>query len=196
MKRWLVTAAAMLALAACANSEAYVDFEPEWKATGTRPDVALTASVDPREDALKIRYAVRNQGTEPVVVYSGVPGEAASHAWDVFVTAREDGVVEIAKRTFDIPPNVRADSVGVIEGVVVKPGEDFSEDFAVALPLKGRRPYTGQVKLPDPVRKVVFCVGVVLQKEAPQPKPAESGRGAYPANGPQHLFCSPVTELK
>lgn len=188
----------MLSLAACfmAGKEVYVDYEPEWKATGERPQAALTASILLRPDSLDIRYTLRNNGNEPLVAYAGVPGEAASHAWDVYVTARKDGVVEIAKRTFAIPPGVAVESVEEIEGVVVQPGAEFSEDFQVSLPLKARRPYTTRVKLPDPVRKVAFCLGVVLQKEASRPEPADNGRGRYPLNGPQHLFCSDVVNIK
>ncbi len=198
IKKWFAAVTAVLSLAGCflAKSEVYVDYEPEWKATGAQPDATLTASIQPQQDALAIRYTLRNNGSEPVVAYVGVPGEAASHSWDVYVTARQDGVVELAKRTFEIPPNVRADSVGEIEGVVVQPGAEFSEEFRVPLPLKGRRPYVSEVKLPDPVRKVAFCLGVVLRKEAPQPKPADNDRGAYPANGPQHLLCSETVDLK
>ena len=136
------------------------------------------------------------RAAEAVVAYIGVPGNAASHSYDVFVTAREDGTVEIAKRTFAIPPGTNADAIGTIEGVVIPPGEQFAEDFRISLPLKGNRPYVGEVKLPDPVKTVVFCIGAVLQKEAPAPKPADRGRGAYPLNGPQHLFCSEPASLQ
>ncbi|MEO3922747.1 hypothetical protein ABGB07_02520 [Micromonosporaceae bacterium B7E4] len=187
-------ALSVVALAGC-GADAYVDFEPEWSPTGARPAVNFDAKVAPRGEALDIRYTLRNQGAEPVVAYVGVAGDAASHAYDVYVTARKDGTVEVAKRTFDIPPNVNADWVGIIEGVVVPPGEEFTEEFAVPLPLEGDRPYVSEVKLPEPVREVVFCLGVVLQSEAPAPTPADDGRGKYPLNGPQHLFCSPPPTL-
>ncbi len=177
-------------LAAC-QAEAYVDYEPQWKPTGTKPDVALSAAIMKDGDGLKIRYTLTNQSDEEAVVaYIGVPADPASHAWDVFVTAREDNVVEIAKRTFDIPPGTNADAVGTIEGVTLGPNQKFEEEFRLSLPLKGKRPYVGEVKLPEPVSVVVFCVGALLQREAPAPKPADRGRGAYPLNGPQHLFCS------
>lgn len=172
-----------------------MDYEPEWKPTTDSPSVSFSASVRRQGDLLAISYTLRNQGAEPVVAYIGVPGDAASHAWDVYVTARPGGVVEVAKRTFAIPPDVKADSVGEIEGVVLEPGVEFKEDFKVSLPLEGRRPYVGAVKLPDPVEQVVFCVGAVLQEDAASPKPADRGRGKYPANGPQHLFCSEIQEL-
>lgn len=193
IKRFAAAVACLFALAAC--SEAQVDYEPEWKPTTDSPSVSFSASVRRQGDLLAISYTLRNQGAEPVVAYIGVPGDAASHAWDVYVTARPGGVVEVAKRTFAIPPDVKADSVGEIEGVVLEPGVEFKEDFKVSLPLEGRRPYVGAVKLPDPVEQVVFCVGAVLQEDAASPKPADRGRGKYPANGPQHLFCSEIQEL-
>jgi hypothetical protein len=185
----LAAAAALLMLASC-TAEAYVDYEPQWQPTGTKPDVVLSATLTRQGDGLAVSYTLRNQGTEAVVAYIGVPGNAASHSYDVFVTAREDETVEIAKRTFAIPPGTNADAVGTIEGVVIAPGGQFSEEFRVPLPLKGNRPYVSEVKLPDPAKTAVFCVGALLQKEAPAPKPADRDRGAYPLNGPQHLFCS------
>ncbi|WP_203913085.1 hypothetical protein [Rhizocola hellebori] len=167
-----------------------MDYEPQWQATGTKPDVSLSAALMRQGDGLAIRYTLLNQGEAPVVAYVGVPGDAASHSYDVFVTAREDKIVEIAKRTFAIPPGTNADAVGTIEGIVIPGGEQFTEEFRVPWPLKGNRPYVSEVKLPDPVTTAVFCIGVLLQSEAPAPKPADRGRGAYPLNGPQHLFCS------
>ncbi|MEQ4301070.1 hypothetical protein ABNF97_06710 [Plantactinospora sp. B6F1] len=185
---------AVVTLAGC-GAEAYVDFEPEWKPTGVKPTASFDAEVTPRAEALGVRYTLRNQGAEPIVAYVGVEGNVASHAYDVYVTAREDGTVELAKRTFAIPPGVDADAIGTIEGVVVPPGEEFTEEFSVPLPLEGRRPYVATVKLPEPVREVVFCLGAVLQSEAAAPKPADDGRGKYPLNGPQHLLCSPPATL-
>ncbi|AVT36676.1 hypothetical protein [Plantactinospora sp. BB1] len=184
----------VVALAGC-GADAYVDFEPEWSPSGAKPTASFDATVTPRAEALEIRYTLRNQGAEPIVAYVGVEGDAASHAYDVYVTAREDGTVELAKRTFAIPPGVNADAVGTVEGMVVPPGEEVSEEFSVPLPLEGRRPYVATVKLPEPVREVVFCLGAVLQSEAAAPKPAADGRGKYPLNGPQHLFCSPPATL-
>ncbi|WP_422771851.1 hypothetical protein ACN28C_01645 [Plantactinospora sp. WMMC1484] len=142
---------------------------------GAGPDdvgSSFDAEITPRPEALAIRYTLRNQGAEPIVGYVGVEGDAASHAYDVYVTARKDGTVELAKRTFAILPGVNADAVGTIEGTVVPPGEDVSEEFSVSLPLEGRRPYVATVTLPEPVRDVVFCLGVVMQSEAAAPKPA------------------------
>ncbi|MDG4791842.1 hypothetical protein O7626_39190 [Micromonospora sp. WMMD1102] len=181
-------------LAGCADP--YDDFEPEWVPTGTKPTASFDAEVTPRsETALAIRYTLRNQGTEPIVAYVGVEDGVASHANDVYVSVRKDGTVELAKRTFDIPPGVNADGIVTIEGTVVAPGKEFTEELTTYLPLEGNRPYVGKVKLPEPVREVVFCLGVVLQSEAPAPKPADEGRGKYPLNGPQHLFCSPPATL-
>ena len=195
MKKALGAVAALLVLAGC-SAEAYVDYEPAWQATGTQPDVALSAALMPQGDELAIRYTLVNQGEEPIVVYVGVPGDAASHSYDVFITAREDKTAEIAKRTFAIPPGISADAVGTIEGIVIPGGEQFTEEFRIPLPLKGNRPYVSEVKLPDPVTTAVFCVGAQLQSETPAPKPAERGRGAYPLNGPQHLFCSDPANIQ
>ncbi|MEN3611972.1 hypothetical protein AAH979_20750 [Plantactinospora sp. ZYX-F-223] len=198
-KLLLAGGAAMLTvvtLAGC-GADAYVDFEPEWSPTGAKRTASFDAEVTPRAESLDIRYTLRNQGVEPIVAYAGVEGDAASHAFDVYVTARKDGTVELAKRTFAIPSGVNADAVGTIEGTFVPPGEEVTEEFSVSLPLEGRRPYVATVRLPEPVREVVFCLGAVLQSEAAAPKPAASaeGRGRYPLNGPQHLFCSPPATL-
>jgi hypothetical protein len=194
VRKIIAAVAAVFMLAAC-SAEAYVDYEPKWEPTGIRPDVEFTASVKKQSDGLIISYTLRNQGADAIVAYIGVPGDAASHSYDVFVTAREDGTVEIAKRTFTIPPGTNADAVGTIEGAVIPPGEHFAEELFLSLPLKGYRPYVSEVKLPDPVKTVVFCVGALLDREAPAPKPADNNRGAYPLNGPQHLFCSDPVDI-
>ena len=58
------------------------------------------------------------------------------------------------------------------------------------LAAQGPPPLHHQGQTARPGKTVVFCLGVVLRKEAPQPKPAEDSHGPYPLNGPQHLFCS------
>ncbi|MBF9132841.1 hypothetical protein I0C86_28360 [Plantactinospora sp. S1510] len=196
IKRLLVVCGAALTLVTLVGcADAYEDFEPEWTPTGARPMASFDAKVARRAEDLDIRYTFRNQGTESIVAYVGVEGGAASHAWDVYVSARKDDTVEVAKRTFVIPPGVDADAIGTIEGMVIPPGEEVTEKFSIDLPLEGNRPYVGRVKLPEPVREVVFCLGAVRQREAATPKRAENGRGKYPLNGPQHLFCSPPTKL-
>ncbi|GAB3969105.1 hypothetical protein V1634_20585 [Plantactinospora veratri] len=196
IKRLLLVGGAALALVILAGcAEPYEDFEPEWTPTGVKPSASFDAEVAPRAAALDIRYTLRNQGTEPIVAYVGVEDDAASHPEDVYVTVRKDDTVEVAKRTFAIPPGLNVEAIGTIEGVVVPPGEEVSEEFSVHLPLRANRPYSSRFKLPEPVREVVFCLGAVLQSEAAAPKPGADGRGKYPLNGPQHLFCSPPAML-
>lgn len=189
MRKVLASITSLLTLAACA--EPYVDYEPEPpKPPGAAPEVDLQATISKAGDELAVSYTLTNNHSGPVVAYVGVMGDAASHSWDVYITARKDGTVEIAKRTFTIPPGVNADSPGEIKGKVLATQEKFQESFRVRLPLEPRRPYKKPGKLPDPVTKVVFCVGVMPQQEAPAPR-----GDVYPLNGPQHLICSPAVDL-
>lgn len=192
-----LAAASLTLLTAC--SEPYVDYEPKWEPTTEAPAVTFEPILSRLNSVLKIGYTIRNVGTEPVVAYVGLRGDPKSDPRDVYVTVREDGVVELAKRTFLVPDGltVNDDSPNYIEGVVLAPGAEFAEEFQVGLPLKANRPYSNfdGERMPDPVSEVVFCVGAVLETDAKTLGSVGAQRNKYPITGAQHLFCSQPTKI-
>jgi hypothetical protein len=206
----LAAAAALLGagLAGC-GKERFVDYEPEPAQGGPRPDVTFSATVTPRPDALEIEYRLANSGDAAVVAFTGVPRQGRTDVADpaaVYVTAREDGTVEVAKRTYRVPDGIDLDAPVPMRARILAAGEQVTERLTVALPLTGRRPYVDDVRLPDPVERVVFCVGAArldtfppaLRDGLPVPAPTQDTTGRYawfPHPSPQHLFCSDPVAL-
>jgi hypothetical protein len=155
------------ALAACQTSEAPTGPTGPGPTAGPTvgPGLSFSAEVTAAGGQLRVGYRLRNDAAAPVVALNGVP---ASDTIDdppvdpnaVYATVRADGVVEIAKRAFAPPPGVNPAAPYQLAGTVVAPGAELTEELTVALPLHGRSPY-GDDRLPEPVTRVVFCLGVL-----------------------------------
>jgi hypothetical protein len=167
---WILLATG--ALAACQTSDAPAGPKPSGPTgptTGSTVDADLSISADVAADRLRLSYRLRNNGTSPVVALNGVPAvdTVADPAVDpdaVYVTARDDGTVEIAQRAFAPPAGVDPAAPFQLAGTVVPGGGEVAGELTVPLPLRGRSPYgplAGGDRLPDPVRRVVFCIGVL-----------------------------------
>lgn len=180
---------------------------PTSKPTGPAPSVEFTASVQPRTGAIDIRYRIVNRDDKVLYALNRVFSPEAVDEFEstpnaVYVTVRPGGGVEIAKRAFDLPPNMMADVPAMLSGTPLVPGESVEESFSVSLPLARHHPYGnspdhGPTALPDPIRYVVFCLGVV--DVAPQAIPAAPGKLIYyhdtGVTGAQHVFCSDRVSL-
>ncbi|MEV4415774.1 hypothetical protein [Catellatospora sp. NPDC049609] len=202
--RPLLLAAAVLLAAAAAGCAASPGEPPNSTPTGAPPEADFSASVTQEDDVLHIRYRLVNKSTTAVYVLNGVPLQEQTltvrPAPDaVYVTGRGSHTVEIAKRAFDMPSTDRKawEAPYRVAGRLVAPGEAFSEEVTVALPLHRRHPYgddlgEGVIALPDPTDTVVFCVGVV--REAWQPPESTAALPLFPhlssTTTAQHLFCS------
>ncbi|HEU4426991.1 MAG TPA: hypothetical protein VFR67_31055 [Pilimelia sp.] len=197
-RRWTpaLLAAAVLGLFGC--DKPYTDYEPEVTPSGPAPQVAFAPTVTVTGNALNVSYTLTNNDTSPVVVFNRIP--PASPRNTAYVSVRRDGTVEVAERTFSRPPDVEAYATTDYGGPVVGPGATVEHRLSLPLPLRENRPYVDQ-ELPDPVRKVVFCVGVA--RYTPGGKaPLRDGATEYvtvqqhgPSLGEQHLFCSQPVEL-
>ncbi len=189
---------AMLALTGCTDRG-----NPPGEPRVTRPNATFQATVIRQADGLRISYRLRNTGSVPLIAYNGVPRTDAPEKITpapeaVYVTARADGTVELAKRTFPVPEGVNPYARLLVGGTAVAPGEELSETFTVPLPLIARRPYQEAMstppRLPDPVRRVVFCLGATRQDAFPKRWASGApGAGDGPVflhPSPQHLYCS------
>jgi hypothetical protein len=184
--------------------------------------VALEASFERLGAALTVDYTVVNDEPVPVVVFNGVPGKETTSSPRpdpdaVYVTAGDDGTVELAKRLFPVPAGVDPAAHFLLRGTVLAPGARLSERVTVPLPLRPRVPYGGAMSkppsLPDPVRRVRFCVGSAhpdaLHPVPDSPIPSNSpvpssSAGADPrpiyahaagVDAVQHLACSSSYDL-
>jgi hypothetical protein len=188
--RRFVLLAALVAVSGCGDG-------------GGGPDVAFTADVTAGEDGLDVSYRVTNESDGPVLVLNRVPVEDTSIREElesepdrVYVTRRDGGLVEVAKRTFEKPDGLSLFAPFVLEATVLGPGATLEESLAVPFPLEGRSLYPeaddGLSELPDEIERVVFCVGVV---EAPEG--AADGEVARIEHGvgDQRLLCSDEVDL-
>ncbi|HWS37607.1 MAG TPA: hypothetical protein VN408_33365 [Actinoplanes sp.] len=218
MKRWgrrtvtptsrRAAVAALALLLGCAGCTAGPGEPADPPAEGPAPPVGFQASVVVRGQSLHITYELVNTGDASLTVFNRV----SSYSWSgtpsddpagVYVTGTgESGRVQIAKRVFPRPDTDKVSwAVTPRTGAVtVAPGASVREEFDVALPLQRHHPYgddlgDGPVKLPDPVREVVFCLGVARTSELP----AASAESTYPhdatVSGVQHLSCSEPVEI-
>lgn len=195
-RRWLAgVLSALTAVAGCAGCDR-TDDPP-----AASLDVTMTVRTSREADALVIEYTLVNQEQNAIVAFTGVPrpdtherGKTDQNA--VYVTARSNGTVEIAKRVFGPPKGVHPYVAFIVEGTAVPAGTSVDETVRVPLPLTVRRPYDSSVSLPKKVTKAVFCIGVISQGAVqPEPQPStESTAPAYTHSDPvaavQHLICS------
>lgn len=176
---------------------------PTSKPTGPAPNVEFTASVQPRPDAIDISYRLVNRDDRTLYALNRVfPADderMPSTPDEVYITGRSRGVVEISKRAFDMPPGISYGAAEVIGGTPLAPGASVEESFSVPLPLQRRHPYgneiiEGTVTLPDPIRAVVFCLGVVdtVPRDAPGWLLFHHDTRVTPG---QHVFCSTPAAL-
>lgn len=210
MRRTLATAAAAALVALAAACTPGPAEPPGREPTSAPPQVTFSASVTQEDDVLHVRYRLVNTGTVPLHVLNGVPLEeqtlAVTPAPDaVYVTGRGGHTIELAKRAFDMPDGNKAwEAPFRVAAHPVAPGQAFSEELTVPLPLHRRHPYgddigEGVIELPDGADTVVFCVGVVREAwQAPESTPELP---IFPhlssTTTDQHLFCSapaPVTQ--
>jgi hypothetical protein len=203
--------AALIGTTACGGS---APKEPvDTPASGNPPAVRFSSHLEVRDEALHISYDLVNESGQDLIVLNRVPaysksGVPSDDADAVYVVGEKpDGRVQIAKRAFGMPDtdNMTWTQIPQIFGVRIGQRQSVSEDITVALPLRRHHPYgddfgDGPIALPDPVKEVRFCLGVVRAAEAPAttpsagPSPAGNGTVALPhlatSTSVQHLFCS------
>jgi len=200
--------AALLGTGACTTAPAEPADPP---ASGNRPAVGFTATVTVDGQAVRISYQLVNQSTDELIVLNRVPayttaGTEKADPNAVYVVGRaKSHTVEIGKRAFPMPDTGKKTWVQAprVAGVTLPPGQSIGEEVTVSLPLQRRHPYgddfgDGTIALPDPIKELVFCVGVIRRSEA-QGAAASGDTITLPhlisTTSVQHLFCSAATKL-
>jgi hypothetical protein len=199
--------ALVLACAACSDSPTEPADPP---ASGPPPAAAFTATVTPGKGSLAISYRFTNQTSADLVALNRIRYENGYPPDAVYVTGRgDDGRVEISKRAFAMPHTDKMDwaAFATVGGVIVPPGQSVAEDITVPLPLVRTFPYgndlgDGEIQLPDPIKDVVFCLGVIPRQALRSPSSsatADDGKvetvHSSLITAAQHLFCSAPAKL-
>jgi hypothetical protein len=187
-----------LLLGGCSSS---ADEPADPVSSAAAPAASFNASLTVSPDAVSVSYTLTNKGSSDLLVLNKVPsyddsGRALENANAVYVTGRPGGQVVLSKRAFPMPDTDRKSWVQApqISGAVVAPGASVTEQIVVPRPLKRFHPYGndigyGEIKLPDPAKEVLFCLGVL--PSAGQLTVAHlSGTTAS-----QYVFCSKPVAL-
>lgn len=197
--------ALLLVLVACSSMSERVYF----RSAKPPPNVSFESSLSIGDhNTYRITYEVSNHSSADILVFNGIPRvetdqKPTADPDAVYVTVRDDGgifgpaTVEVSKRLFVVPPHTSVDAPWRIRATLLQPGERMSEKFAVPSPLQPRGPFLDdtagtKLELPDPVERIVFCVGMI---------PAASYHDLDPGNHPvvnhgtraashQYLPCS------
>jgi hypothetical protein len=196
-----------LLCAACARTPAEPKDPP---VAGPAPDVAFSATVTPHDGSIAVSYRLTNRSSGDLIVPNRVPaygpsGKLTPDPNAVYVTGGDDGAAVISKRVFPRPDTDKVNwaTTPLTYGVIVAPGASVAEDITVPLPLTRRHPYgddlgDGAIKLPDPVKTVRFCLGVINRAGLPK-APVKDGvvtlAHSNDAAGAQHLSCSGSVKL-
>ena len=176
------------------------------------PAADFDATVDVGDDAVTVHYALTNRSGGDLLVVDRLPKAAGAgvryEPGRAYVVGQGEDEAQISQRVFATPHPSRVDFAQAprVGATLLADGDELTGTVEVPLPLERASPYGddlgyGEIRLPDPVREAIFCLGVL-----PPPydvaigKQAEDGAitiahgGA--SNAGQHLFCSDPAELE
>jgi hypothetical protein len=130
----------------------------------------LDLKVDMRREAggdIVVEYSVTNSGARPVLLVNRGDTSFGLGPGRVYVEPQEDGTVNLTQRGYTLPPGHSgpAPTAAIYPGVSeLAPGKTATETLRVRAPKARQHPYGRyypQVSVPDPLRRVRFCLGVV-----------------------------------
>lgn len=159
-------------------------------------------------DGLLISYTVKNRGRQPVLLMNRPPARSGTSAPlpnpnFVYVETQPDGVVEISKRVKAPPRETTVFIPDVLGATLLAPGQSFSEEVRVDLAARRRKsaqPVRDVPDIPDPVKRVRFCLGTA-PSEGITTRTFGQGKNKtlYPDAGAvlskQRVLCGDTTEL-
>jgi hypothetical protein len=167
-----------------------------------KPQLDLTAAV--RREAggdLVVEYSVTNRGARPVLLLNRGDTTSGLGPGRLYVEPQEDGTVNLTQRGYMIPSGYKGPgpTAAIYPGVSeLAPGQTAKETVRARAPKARQHPYGRfypSVPLPDPPRRVRFCLGVV-----PADAPTKTTRGtrvltSLQAVAAQELLCADPQEL-
>lgn len=175
------------------------------------PAADFDATIDVGDDAVTVRYTLTNRSGGDLLVTDRPPvqvGAGVRYSPDeTYVVGQGDGRVQISQRAFATPDPSRVDFAQPprVGATTLADGEELSGSVEVPVPLARSYPFGddlgyGEIRLPDPVRQVTFCLGVLPPPYDPAiNKQTEDGTTTIAhddvSNAGQHLFCSDAVDL-
>ncbi len=176
--------------------------------TATGGDAARNSQLDlkasVRREAggnISVEYSVTNRGSRPVLLLNRGDTSFGLGPGRVYVEPQEDGAVHLTQRGYTLPPGHigPGPTAAIYPGVSeLAPGQTAKETVQVRAPKSRQHPYGRyypNVPVPDPPRRVRFCLGVV-----PADAQTKTTRGtrvltSIQAIAAQELLCTDLQEL-
>jgi hypothetical protein len=166
-------------------------------------NVELTATVRREPDlSLVVEYRVANRGASPVLLLNRGDTTHGLGAGKLYVEPRPDGVLRLTQQAYALPADYRGPgpTAPIHFGVsTLAAGAEVSETLKLSPPLRRSFPYARyypEQPVPDPPKKVQFCLGVVSAAGA---KTTDDGGVRVLADRraaeKQNLLCGPVQNL-
>ena len=130
----------------------------------------LDFKADIRREAsgeIVVEYSVTNRGARPVLLVNRGDTSYGLGPGRVYVEPQEDGTVHLTQRGYTLPPGHSGPgpTAAIYPGVSeLAPGKTATETLRVRAPKARQHPYGRYYKetaVPDPLRRVRFCLGVV-----------------------------------
>jgi hypothetical protein len=167
-----------------------------------KPQLDLKASV--RREAggdISVEYSVTNRGPRPVLLLNRGDTSFGLGPGRVYVEPLADGTVNLTQRGYTLPLGHKGPgpTAAIYPGVSeLAPGQTAKETVQVRAPKSRQHPYGRyypNLPVPDPLRRVRFCLGVV-----PADAPTKKTRGtrvltSLQAVAAQELLCADPQEL-
>jgi hypothetical protein len=178
-------------------------------ANAARPDSSPSASeldfkADIRRGAggeIVVQYSVTNRGARPVLLVNRGDTSFGLGPGRVYVEPQEGGTVNLTQRGYTLPPGHSGPgpTAAIYPGVSeLAPGKTATETLRVRAPKGRQHPYGRyypQVSVPDPLRRVRFCLGVVKGDVPTRTTGGTRVLTSLQAVAAQDLLCSEPREL-
>ena len=176
---------------------------------GSSPDAsARAAELDLKADIRRqasgdivVEYSVTNRGSRPVLLVNRGDTSFGLGPGRVYVEPQEDGTVNLTQRGYTLPPGHSgpAPTAAIYPGVSeLAPGKTATETLRVRAPKGRQHPYGRyypQVAVPEPLRRVRFCLGVVNGDAETKTTRGTRVLTSFQAIAAQELLCSEPREL-
>lgn len=168
------------------------------------PKPQLDLKANARREAggdISVEYSVTNRGPRPVLLLNRGDTSFGLGPGRLYVEPQPDGTVNLTQRGYTLPPSDMGPgpTAAIYPGVSeLAPGQTAKETVRVRAPKSRQHPYGRyypNVPVPDPPRRVRFCLGVV-----PADAQTKTTRGtrvliSLQAIAAQELLCADPQDL-
>jgi hypothetical protein len=168
-----------------------------------KPQLDLSASI--RREAggdIVVEYSVTNRGPRPVLLLNRGDTSFGLGPGRVYVEPQPDGTLHLTQRGYTLPAGYAGPgpTAAIYPGVSeLAPGKTARETVRARAPKSRQHPYGRyypNVPVPDPLRRVRFCLGVVTADAQTKTTRGTRVLTSLQAVAAQELLCADPQELE